>query len=435
MPALSLSSEDESALLRIVCEQLPDAVYLIEPDSSRIVFCNAAAHLDLGMARDEVLGHSVLSLQKDVVGPDQWRQIAAVIREGDCYVFVGRHRHKAGHEVSVEVHTRPIKVGGREYFLSVARDISARRSREHELLSREAQLRFALNEATDGLWDWDIEADALYFSPQLKRMLGYGPHEMAAPRLSDWSDNIHPDDARRVMQTLTDHIAGLRERYDCEYRLRNRNGHFLWVRDRGRVCARSEDGRPIRIAGMVHNTTEHKQLEVELQRLASHDSLTGLLNRRESEVIVPTQLRLCRRLGLGMGLAMIDVDHFKRINDVHGHLAGDEVLRGVATLIAGSIRNADHLFRWGGEEFLLVCMDVAQDQMLALASKLRQGLAEAAWPGVEGLGKVDASIGVACFPDFGDAGELLLAADRALYRAKTLGRGRVELATREAGRV
>ena len=106
---------------------------------------------------------------------------------------------------------------------------------------------------------------------------------------------------------------------------------------------------------MVHNTTEHKQLEVELQRLASHDSLTGLLNRRESEVIVPTQLRLCRRLGLGMGLAMIDVDHFKRINDVHGHLAGDEVLRGVATLIAGSIRNADHLFRWGGEEFLLVC--------------------------------------------------------------------------------
>lgn len=413
-----------------MCERLPDAVYLIDPDTSRIVFCNETAYRDLGMERDEVLGHSVLSLQMDMVGLEQWREIADVIRQCEAYVFVGRHRHKAGHEVSVEVHTRTLTLGEREYFISVARNIVGRLSQEHDLLSREAQLRYAVNEATDGLWDWDIQTDLVYFSPQLKRMLGYGPHEMAAPKLSDWSDNIHPEDKRRVMQTVSDHLGGLRERYDAEYRLRNRNGHYLWVRDRGRICARSDDGTPLRMAGMVHNTTEHKQIEIELQRLASHDSLTGLLNRRESEVIAPTQLRLCRRLGLGMGLAMIDVDHFKQINDVHGHLAGDQVLRGVAGLIAGSIRNADYLFRWGGEEFLLLCVDVSEDEMLALAAKLRQRLTDATWPQVPDLGKVDASIGVACFPGHANLSELMLAADRALYRAKTLGRGRVELATR-----
>lgn len=430
MPSLVLSSAGETELLKVLCERLPDAVYLIDPDTSRIVFCNGPAYLELGMERDEVLGHSVLSLQMDVVGPEQWREIANVIRQGSSYVFVGRHRHKAGHEVSVEVHTRTLMFDGREYFLSVARNIGGRLAQENDLLSRDVQLRYALNEATDGLWDWDIQTDHVYFSPQLKRMLGYGPHEMASPKLSDWSDNIHPDDKRRVLQTVSDHLSGLRERYDAEYRLRNRNGHYVWVRDRGRICARDDQGRALRMAGMVHNTTEQKQIEIELQRLASHDSLTGLLNRRESEVIVPAQLRLCQRLGLGLGLAMIDVDHFKQINDVHGHLAGDYVLRGVAELLGSLIRNADYLFRWGGEEFLLLCVDVTEEEMLTLAGKLRQHLASASWPGVPKLETVDVSIGVACFPSFTETSELMLAADRALYRAKTLGRGRVELAMR-----
>ena len=128
-------------------EHLADAVYLLDPETSRIVWGNRASWESLGLAAHEVLDHSVLSLQMDVTGAPQWSEIAAVIRSVPCYTFVGRHRHAAGHEVAVEVNTTRFVDQGREYFLSVARDVSRRVALESELKTREKQLWFALNEA------------------------------------------------------------------------------------------------------------------------------------------------------------------------------------------------------------------------------------------------------------------------------------------------
>ncbi len=416
------------ALLETLFEQLPDSVYLIDPASSRILYCNRAAHAGLGYAAAEILDHSVLSLQKDVVGAEQWQAIAAEIRKSDPYVFVGRHRHRDGHEVAVEVYTRHFEHGGRAYFLSVARDITARLALERDMADREAQLRFALNEATDGLWDWSLPTDEVFFSPQLKRMLGYGPQEMV-PVLDTWRANIHPDDAGWVIKVLQDHLAGQRERYEAEYRLRNRNGHYLWVHDRGKVCERDAQGRPLRVVGMVQNITDRKNLERRLQRLASHDSLTGLLNRRESEIVLDTQLELCRRMDVSLGICLFDIDHFKAVNDLHGHLVGDRVLARIAELIAAHVRGADYLFRWGGEEFMLVCTDSTPEALAGLAEKLRATVENARWEDVAGLHQVTASFGLAVFPRHGrDSRELFIAADSALYRAKSAGRNRVEMA-------
>ena len=174
-------------------DRMADAVYLLDPGTSRIVWGNRAAWESLGLSAQEVLDHSVLSLQKDVTGLPQWNDIAAAIRATECFTFVGRHRHAAGHEVAVEVYTTRLLDDGREYFLSVARDISRRLALEADLKKRENQLWFALNEASDGLWDWDIRSSEVFFSPQLKRMLGYGPDEME-PRLDTWTRNLHPDD-------------------------------------------------------------------------------------------------------------------------------------------------------------------------------------------------------------------------------------------------
>ena len=262
---LAVSPPAPVPVAAMLLQHLADAVYLLDPQTSNVVWGNQAAWQSLGLSSEQVLNHSVLSLQMDVTGAPQWSEIAEVIRSVPCFTFVGRHRHAAGHEVPVEVNTTRFFEGEREYFLSVARDISRRLALEADLKKRENQLWFALNEAMDGLWDWNVLTGEVFFSPQLKRMLGYGPDEMS-PTLSTWSANIHPDDAARVQGLLSAHLQGRRVRYEAEYRLRNRNGNFLWVIDRGRVCERDDQGQPTRVVGMVQDVTQERETRAALQR-------------------------------------------------------------------------------------------------------------------------------------------------------------------------
>ncbi len=414
--------------LEAVLNAVPDSLFLLDPDTSSILYCNRAAHEELGYAPEDLLGHSVLSLQKDVTGLPQWSQIAEVIRQASPYVFVGRHRHRDGHEISVEVHTNTFEFDGHMYFLSSARNIGNRTLLDNDTLTRDAHLLFALNEASDGMWDWHIPTGNVYFSPQLKRMLGYGPHELS-PTVESWTANVHPDDQIRVFQVMDQHLKGERERYEAQYRLRNRNGHYLWVNDRGRVCERDAQQAPTRVVGMVQNITDQKMLELELMQQASHDSLTGLRNRREAEQALVAQLSTCQRLDVPLGVCLFDLDHFKQINDVHGHLVGDRVLVRVAQHLSQSLRGSDALFRWGGEEFLLLVPGLGVGDMLQLGQKLCAEFASLSWEDLPGIGPVTASFGMAVMPEHGSTpAELLLAADTALYSAKAAGRHCVRMA-------
>ena len=262
---LPSATPSPAPLAVLVLEHLADAVYLLDPETSDIVWCNRPGWESLGLGREEVLNHSVLSLQMDVSGAPHWSEIAAVIRSAPCFTFIGRHRHALGHEVSVEVNTTRFFEEGREYFLSVARDITRRTALEADLRKRENQLWFALNEAMDGLWDWNILTSEVFFSPQLKRMLGYGPDEMP-PLLSSWSENIHPEDASNVQRLLGEHVEGRRARYEARYRLRNRSGQWLWVLDRGRVCERDARGAATRVVGMVQDITQERAAQEALAR-------------------------------------------------------------------------------------------------------------------------------------------------------------------------
>ncbi|APW45163.1 sensor domain-containing diguanylate cyclase [Rhodoferax antarcticus] len=410
-------------------KHLPDAVFLIDPDSAHILDCNDAALTHLGRQRSEVLGQSVLSLQTGVAGPDQWRSMSQAIRASDNFVHIGEHRHPSGSSVPVQLHISHFVHDGREYFLSTTRNISQRQALERDLHSRDAQLRYALNEASDGLWDWNLLTNEVYFSPQLARMLGYGPHEIKAT-LETWLSKVHPEDSLWVNRAKQEHIDGQRSRFNAEYRLRNRSGHYLWVHDRGRICERDANGQPARMIGMVHNITDKKTIELTLQAMASHDTLTGLHNRRECDLLLGRQVDLCHRLEIPLGLCFLDIDNFKSVNDDFGHAVGDKVLRRVAQTIAGEVRSTDDLSRCGGEEFLLLCTDTPEPDLLHLAEKLRSKIAAINWDDIAGLPALTCSFGVAVFPDHADTAEsLFIAAESALTRAKGLGRNRVESAS------
>ena len=174
---------------------------------------------------------------------------------------------------------------------------------------------------------------------------------------------------------------------------------------------------------------ENQHLHYELEKRAARDSLTGMLNRGSFLAEFERALLRARRGGGSLGVAMFDLDHFKRLNDAHGHQAGDEVLRAVAASIQGSIRQPDILGRYGGEEFALVMPEADADAAMRVAERVRIAVqARAAqWQGSRLA--ITISGGVATFAANGETPEALIAAaDAALYEAKRAGRNRVLLA-------
>jgi two-component system, cell cycle response regulator len=161
-----------------------------------------------------------------------------------------------------------------------------------------------------------------------------------------------------------------------------------------------------------------------LRRLATRDELTGLLNRREYDRILAEEEERARRFGHPLGLAVIDIDRFKAINDAHGHPGGDAVLKEVARRLAGTVRTVDRVARIGGEEFALILVQTDGPSALEVARRALSAVAENPVSAGNGVRlDVTASAGVASFPaDAGTAAELFAAADKALYAAKERGR-------------
>ncbi|MCJ1882871.1 GGDEF domain-containing protein [Pseudomonas nitroreducens] len=167
----------------------------------------------------------------------------------------------------------------------------------------------------------------------------------------------------------------------------------------------------------------------QLEYLAGHDPLTGLFNRRQFDQLVGMELSRAARQPAPISLLMVDLDHFKFINDRYGHPLGDEVIRHTATLLRNYTRTGDSVARLGGEEFLLLLPDTSQPQARTIAEKVRRLLEETPLPMKDGLLYLTASFGIACL-EAGTPGTyegLYAAADKALYKAKASGRNRVEV--------
>ncbi len=238
------------------------------------------------------------------------------------------------------------------------------------------------------------------------------------------------------------------------YRLDNRDGLALLREARIAGCVTpmivltADDSEEVDIAAMeagavdylVKGTLTQRQLErslryalkldetlAQLRQLALRDELTRLLNRREFQRILEEEWDRSVRFQRPFSLVMVDIDHFKLINDTHGHQIGDEVLRHVASLLAGQVRNVDRVTRYGGEEFALIMVET--DRPGAIESIKRLGVLLAETPCVISSSltiEVTLSAGVASsLVDAGSASELVAAADRALYAAKKGGRNRI----------
>lgn len=409
-----------------------------------------------------------------------------------------------------------------------------------ELNTSEERLRFALEGAGDGLWDWNLKTNEVYFSKRWKEMLGFSGNEIT-DTFDEWKSRIHPEDLQQVNALTTAHIEGKSSLYMNEHRIKCKDGSYKWILERGVVVSRDVDDSPLRMVGSQSDISERKYSQLKLEeymllvdknvitstsdlngkiiqvseafcdisgyskdelmgrnhRIVRHedmpiatytelwetiqagniwqgelknkhkdgssywidatispmmneqgelisytairhditdkkrieelsvtDKLTQLYNRLKIDEIFAMKLASAGRYNTPFSIIIIDLDHFKLVNDIWGHQAGDDVLKEFAALLKNNVRETDIVGRWGGEEFLILSSDTDLDGATQLSEKLRGMISSFKF---SFAGHKTGSFGVSTYHAGDDEKSMIKRADEALYRAKESGRNRVEV--------
>jgi PAS domain S-box-containing protein len=259
-------SED---LYRSVAAAISDGLMVAGPDGA-VIACNPSACEALGVAAEALIGHtpSQLGFQMHY---DDGRPIPQA--ENPIWRVLHGHpgvkdmpqlmRRPDGSTRLMQLSAQPLRAGvdgAPVSCLVTFHDVTDQRSAEKALAAAEERWKFALDGAGDGVWDNDEETRQTFYSPRWKEMLGYAPDEIGNS-LREWSDRVHPDDRERVFEEIRRYRCGEIPSYRTEHRLRHKDGHWVWVLDRGKIVERYDDGRPRRVVGTHTDITRVKVAE------------------------------------------------------------------------------------------------------------------------------------------------------------------------------
>ncbi|WP_064691748.1 putative bifunctional diguanylate cyclase/phosphodiesterase [Rhizobium aegyptiacum] len=412
-----------------------------------------------GMAPDEhVVGDYDAWLQ--LVHPDDRDFVAHAIErqnagDPEYQIFEYRERHRDGHWLWIDCRGACVEWdenGVPTRIVGTDIDMTARKEAEETLSRLSRRLDLALAISRIGVFEADIENDTVEWDDRLISIYGLqgAPHQIAGDA---WAKSLHPDDRERVLGLAGRSVESGSD-FQQEYRIIRGDGAERIIRARSAFFVDGNGHR--KLIGANWDVTEDVALRNELQRakdlaearnreleaakesierLALHDYLTDLPNRRYLDKMLDERSAECRAKGLALAILHIDLDRFKQINDTLGHRAGDTMLQHAASVLINSVRTGDFVARIGGDEFVILCtVDAASKKIGSLAQRIIRELRKPVR--YEGHDcRFGASIGIAI--DGGpklDAKQTLLDADIALYRAKGPGRNRFEFFSASARR-
>lgn len=300
-------------------------------------------------------------------------------------------------------------------------EIAERARVEASLRESEERYILAARGANDGLWDWNLDTDQIYFSPRWKSMLGY-EEDMIEDHPHEWFDRIHPDELMEFQLAMSAHMKGTTNQFEIEYRIQHRDGYYRWMLCRG-LAIRDEAGNAYRIAGSQTDITERKHAEAQLTHDALHDTLTGLPNRTLLLERLERAIDLSKRHDDYMfALLFLDIDRFKNINDTLGHIVGDKILQALADRLLSCLRSSDTVARMGGDEFVILLENYDE---LTPVSQVVDRLQKSVSMPILANGHevfVSSSIGIVLNDGtYERAGDILRDADIAMYTAKSEG--------------
>lgn len=478
----------------------------------------------------------------DLPGSDE-KLRAHFDRKTDHYEYECRMRRRGGGWVWVldtgrvidwDKDGRPLRMFGTHL------DITERKKSEMRLRETERRFNLALDGAEAGLWDWDMAAGTVYYSPLWKRMLGYAEDEIGNTA-EEWKSRWHPDDAPLIARAMDDYLAGRKSAYEVSYRIRHKDGSWRWFLTRGALL-KDESGKPYRWVGTNIDITEEKERSEELERffsvnldllciadvegrflkvnkawsdilgysvaelenrrfldfvhpddveptlaamarlsaaeevlkfvnryrhrdgtyrfiewrshpygrliyaaarditeriefenrlteLSIRDALTGLYNRRFLLDFLGSLIAETKRNGTRFAASIVDLDHFKAVNDTYGHQAGDFVLKEFGALLSRNTRPYDFVGRYGGEEFLVVFKDLDKKSAEPILARVLEELRETTLRFEGSEIRCTFSGGISDSAELSDGAlcseRIIELADSRLYQAKRAGRDRI----------
>ena len=228
-------------------------------------------------------------------------------------------------------------------------DITAVKEYEKAMRESEERWKFALEGAEAGVWDMSLGDGSIFFSSQWKRMFGY--HGGDVPKtIVAFRELIHPEDLKGSLNSFSGYLEGKFSAYRCEFRLKKKDGNWCWVLSAGKAVRRDEEGRPVRVIDPYRHHGKKKTERIIIHQ-ATHDMLTDLPNRPLFVDRLGLALAGARRSGTKLGVAFLDLDNFKTVNDIKGHQTGDYLLVLAAERFRHELRGSDTVARMGGDEF------------------------------------------------------------------------------------
>ncbi|MEA2028760.1 MAG: EAL domain-containing protein [Campylobacterota bacterium] len=301
-----------------------------------------------------------------------------------------------------------------------------------ELNESQERLTLALEGSSDGLWDLNLISYQVYFSPRWKEMLGYSDDELNNS-FETWQSSLHLDDREKTTTYLNDFLASSNTKYEIKFRMKQKDGNYLPILARAKKVFDS-NGKAVRLIGTHVDISEITKAQERLKYQALHDSLTNLPNREYLKKELNELIEEAREQKSNFAMMFLDLDHFKEINDTHGHTIGDALLVSIAQILKRSVSPQDFVARLGGDEFIIILKNIPSRQnIIDTINTITQKVSQPHFIHYRTF-YTTFSIGVTLYPQDGIEEDILLKnADIAMYHAKHISRNTYQFYTSELG--
>lgn len=414
-------TDNWETIFRAAVEQSFNAVLITDASFDQggplILYANHAFCRMTGYTESELIGRSPRILQGEATDPKVINELRNCLKHNLYFHGSTINYRKDGSPYHVEWSISPVRdVDGHvTHYVSVQQNISerARAEQERHLLSQ------ALNVASDPILITDNEAHIVFANQAFERLTGYSSEEILGRTPQFLQSGEHDAEFYRNLRSA----LSQGEAFRATFSNRRKDGD-LYYAEQSIAAVQNSKGAITHYVSVGKDITDLIQREKLLHEMASFDKLTGLLNRHAGEQELNFLYQQYEKEGQTFSLLLVDIDHFKQINDTHGHPAGDRVLALIARRLKKLLRTTDYVVRWGGEEFMLLLPEAPLEAALRLAERICQHVASEPTE----VGQITLSCGVGELLTEETPASLIARVDKALYTAKRNGRNRVESA-------